>query len=83
MNRSLTKVFFITFTVGSRRIHLQQSDGVVENVITCQTLVSKLTLMGAHEEDSVLLETFTGRVIPQQVSAADIDKIDTVVPKST
>lgn len=39
--------------------------------------------MGAREEDSVLLETFTGRVILQQVSAADIDKIDIVVPKCT
>lgn len=39
--------------------------------------------MGAHEEDSVLSETFTGRVILQQVSAADIDKIDIVVPKYT
>lgn len=79
MDRSVTKVCFIIFTVGRRRIHSQQSDGIVQNVISCQALVSKLTLMGAHEEDSVLLETLTRRVILPQVSAEDIVKVDVML----
>lgn len=41
-------------------------------LLTCQSLSCKLALMGAHEEDSVLLQTLTRRVVLHQVSTAAV-----------
>lgn len=55
-------------------IHISTLNKTLDSILqpTRETLFCKLALMGAHEVDSVLLETSRSRVILHQVSVAAI-----------